>query len=585
MAEDGEEIQPETLINNNLKMCIYKVPDWLKEHACDSNDQTPYEPEIVSFGPYHWGNTRVKEMEKHKRRCLDIMLNRNHQNVDEYLTEMKKIEKEVRTCYKGQYENINDGDFAEMLVLDGCFMLEFLRINKLGLTNLNYVYNDPVFSKNAIMKVIARDMIKLENQIPLTVLEKLLSLQYKQPIKNKKHIPKLVLQVLNPLWITNQVLTTTELKTMRKAVASDPDNMLLHCLDIFRSSLLYKTPDSQTPEDGVPVGQLPDDGANTTQTQAPVNDTLLSGLESERDLEVGLSSSTPVRSESSAIASTSSHSNTRANTVQTQAPVNDTLVWSMESEHDAVVGLRPSTHVRSDNPSTTSPSNTRLCPPDNSSSDGDGDGDGDRNNGIEIIRANSTLMVYCVKELVEAGVTFKMRNSQPFWDLKFNKCRGLLQIPPIKINDATKTLFLNLVAYEQCHLRRFWEMSITDYVAFMDNLVSSEADVSHLYKAGIIVHQLGSDAEVADLFNRLVKKAFVEWEDGNLSTLYKDLNRYCSHRIHRWCASWRSDYWKNPWVFLSVVAAILLFGATIAQTVYSGYAHHNPPKPPTPPTP
>ncbi|XP_074287469.1 UPF0481 protein At3g47200-like [Silene latifolia] len=128
------------------------------------------------------------------------------------------------------------------------------------------------------------------------------------------------------------------------------------------------------------------------------------------------------------------------------------------------------------------------------------------------------------------------------------------------------TVFLNLIAYEQCHLRQYWEMCITDYVSFMFNLLNSASDVKHLKKAGIIVSQIGSDAEVVDLFNRLLKKVVVNWTDGSLSNLYMELSIYCNHKRHRWLASWRNDYFNKPWVIISIIAVILLLFLTALQT-------------------
>jgi hypothetical protein len=58
------------------------------------------------------------------------------------------------------------------MILDGCFMLEILR----GST-IDYASNDPIFSKHGkilyIMPLIKRDMLMLENQLPMRVLDEL----------------------------------------------------------------------------------------------------------------------------------------------------------------------------------------------------------------------------------------------------------------------------------------------------------------------------------------------------------------------------------------------------------------------------
>ena len=63
---------------------------------------------------------------------------------------------------------------------------------------------------------------------------------------------------------------------------------------------------------------------------------------------------------------------------------------------------------------------------------------------------------------------------------------GTLKIPPLVIDDGTRTLFLNLIAFEQCHLNS--GNVITSYVMFMDNLINSPEDVGHLHDRKIIEH-------------------------------------------------------------------------------------------------
>ncbi|KAK3022324.1 hypothetical protein RJ639_046182 [Escallonia herrerae] len=127
-------------------------------------------------------------------------------------------------------------------------------------------------------------------------------------------------------------------------------------------------------------------------------------------------------------------------------------------------------------------------------------------------------LIHCVTELREAGIKFKKRKTDRFWDVKFKN--GILRIPRLLIHDGTKSLFHNLIAFEQCHLDSSNE--ITSYVIFMDNLINSPEDVGYLHYCGIIEHWLGSDAEVADLFNPCVKRWF--------STLTTSIYRGCQSR-------------------------------------------------------
>ncbi|GMY11813.1 UPF0481 protein At3g47200-like [Fagus crenata] len=135
---------------------------------------------------------------------------------------------------------------------------------------------------------------------------------------------------------------------------------------------------------------------------------------------------------------------------------------------------------------------------------------------------------------------------------------GIFKIPRLLIHDGTKSLFLNLIAYEQCHLD-------------CGNDITSYEDVGHLHYHGIIEHWLGSDAEVADLFNRLCQEVLFDINDSYLSQLLEDVNRYYDHKWNAWCASLRHNYFNNPWAIISLVAAVFLLMLTFTQTFYGVY--------------
>jgi hypothetical protein len=75
----------------------------------------------------------------------------------------------------------NKGRFVEMMVMDGCFLLELARtaISQIDEDILvDYATNDPVFSVGSYNKLWAtrrRDMIAMENQLLLTILQRLVA--------------------------------------------------------------------------------------------------------------------------------------------------------------------------------------------------------------------------------------------------------------------------------------------------------------------------------------------------------------------------------------------------------------------------
>jgi hypothetical protein len=73
--------------------------------------------------------------------------------------------------------------FLEMMIVDGCFLLEVMR-TAAGKNVEDYAHNDPIFSSHGILYMvpyIRRDMLMLENQLPLLVLQKLNAVESGRP--------------------------------------------------------------------------------------------------------------------------------------------------------------------------------------------------------------------------------------------------------------------------------------------------------------------------------------------------------------------------------------------------------------------
>ncbi|CAN7118443.1 unnamed protein product [Brassica rapa subsp. narinosa] len=111
----------------------------------------------------------------------------------------------------------------------------------------------------------------------------------------------------------------------------------------------------------------------------------------------------------------------------------------------------------------------------------------------------------------------------------------------------------------------------------MDNLIDSHEDVSYLHYCGIIEHWLGSDAEVANLFNRLCEEVVFDTEDSYLSRLSAEVNRYYNQKWNAWRAALKHKYFNNPWAVVSFCAAVILLVLTLCQSFYAVYAYYKPP--------
>lgn len=229
------------------KICIYRIPHFLRDQGL--GEDKAYVPQVVSIGPYHRGKRRLLLMERHKWRALHIMLKRLRQSIKLYIEAIQELEERARACYEGPL-SLTSNEFVEMLLLDGCFILEFFRGYTEGFENLGYERNDPIFAMRGMMYSIRRDMMMIENQIPLFVLEKIISLQLGDP-NQKSVVADLAIIFFDPLSPIDEPLTARQMTKLKSSLHKNSvpfhplsDQSGLHCLDVFRRSLLRKGPEA-----------------------------------------------------------------------------------------------------------------------------------------------------------------------------------------------------------------------------------------------------------------------------------------------------------------------------------------------------
>uniref|UniRef100_A0ACD5W7M7 Uncharacterized protein n=1 Tax=Avena sativa TaxID=4498 RepID=A0ACD5W7M7_AVESA len=168
-------------------------------------------------------------------------------------------------------------------------------------------------------------------------------------------------------------------------------------------------------------------------------------------------------------------------------------------------------------------------------------------------------------EIYEAGIIFKVSDTDSLLDVHFE--RGVLSMPAVRVDEGTEKRFLNLMAFERLHPAA--GNDVTAYVIFMDNMISSAKDVALLRSKMIIESGLGSDEEVAKLLNNTLNKGGVMSPSSRLHDVQRQVNAHCMKSWNRWRANFIQTYLRNPWVFISLVATIILLVATLLQTFYT----------------
>ncbi|CAB4304296.1 unnamed protein product [Prunus armeniaca] len=145
---------------------IYRVPETLRRH----NEMAP---NLVSIGPFHYGRPRLQAMEETKMWYLKCLLPKQTPDQDNCLVHLvniiKKHEKFCRDCYEERVPLSSD-DFVEMMLVDGCFIIELLRKYKRFCFSFGEG-GDAIFRTPRMLSTITNDLLLVENQLPWRVLD------------------------------------------------------------------------------------------------------------------------------------------------------------------------------------------------------------------------------------------------------------------------------------------------------------------------------------------------------------------------------------------------------------------------------
>ncbi|KAH8486183.1 hypothetical protein H0E87_027598 [Populus deltoides] len=178
-------------------------------------------------------------------------------------------------------------------------------------------------------------------------------------------------------------------------------------------------------------------------------------------------------------------------------------------------------------------------------------------------------LYYSAQNLKKAGILFRARWTGAITDVKFKSSIfwGTLKVPPIIIDESTKSLLLNLVAFEtSAALDQLW---VSSYICFMDSLIDDAKDVEELRSNGIIINYFGADQKVANLFNDMGRS--MTHDTAAYNDIKMEINEQCESTVKRWVYEWKRTYFSNPWTIITVLAASFGLALTATQTYYTRY--------------
>ncbi|KAL5546746.1 hypothetical protein UlMin_006433 [Ulmus minor] len=152
-----------------------------------------------------------------------------------------------------------------------------------------------------------------------------------------------------------------------------------------------------------------------------------------------------------------------------------------------------------------------------------------------------------VQELKAAGVNLKTSENGSLRDIDFTSLGfiGWLELPPLVVDDSTGPKLLNMIAYEMCPDNFSTDYEVSTYVSLLDSLIDHTNDVKDLRSAKILYNLLGSDEEVAQLFNEIATDLV------RCPSLYNKvigkIQRHYDNRVVTWMAEAYNTHFSSPW--------------------------------------
>ncbi|GLJ34457.1 hypothetical protein SUGI_0692960 [Cryptomeria japonica] len=129
--------------------------------------------------------------------------------------------------------------------------------------------------------------------------------------------------------------------------------------------------------------------------------------------------------------------------------------------------------------------------------------------------------------------------------------------------DSTNSCFQNYDHHDDFH------SSVQSDIWKLDDLIDSENDVAVRKREKIICSKLGSDAEIAVMFNNCICKKITETKYESLEITMRQARKHYNSRLKRWVSEFKKENCSKPWYVVSGVVAALILVMTAVQTVYA----------------
>ncbi|KAI4346910.1 hypothetical protein L6164_007773 [Bauhinia variegata] len=416
---------------------IQTVPSYMREQE---KYEKYYSPKLISFGPIHHGDPKLKRGEQYKLMWASMYADASSQTPQDLHKRIADNISEVRELFSWDElrhaQDYSNEDLAWMLFVDGCSVLQIL-------DKANFSKPEDLIVKVDMLVVLERDLFLLENQLPYQLLQLLSEDEMKLKISMQGFCE---LQNMFTALGSLQSLLFKEPKQHQIEILkkSAPPTHLLDCL---RTSILSSGTES-TNEDKEPM----------------------------HDIERGKQSSPTSEGETE---SAEDPFNIPRMTDRSDGPyrgrIKDTITIALYVQKAALQFLYKDGGLW-DVPYTYANRN----------------------------KSEKHTSFRTIQELKAAAIRVKRQKNICLKNISFSSSifGGKLHLPPLILDDSTVPTLLKLAAYELCP-DFINEFEISSYLKLLDLLIDYPEDVKELRSSGILHNSLGCDEEVVELFNTI----------------------------------------------------------------------------------
>ncbi|KAJ4718556.1 Plant protein of unknown function (DUF247) [Melia azedarach] len=523
-----ETLEEELEDESEFPVCIFNVPKTLMS----SNPHT-YTPQQVAVGPYHYWRSELYEMERCKLAAAKRAQRRlqDDHNFDYVVDELKELEIQIRACYH-KYLNISNETLAWMMAIDASFLLEFLEVYSMKEDKLSANTSTRSISHlvdyagtKATHNVILRDIVMLENQIPLFVLIKMLKILY-SPLESADDMLQAMLiafcEEISPFKMAKNkpIIRVSE---------------CAHLLDLLYNTIVPKAEQVQ-PE----ITETGDQVVMQENEINSVDSTYAKKFFSKLWKQLSKNKKGPVHFIKKLLSSK-------------PFKVFFKLPWRMLSKIPGFSIL-------------AQPIQTLVFPTGNQEKKTD-----DESNGMNKPPSVEEITIPSVTELSKSNVHFSATVGD-ISTISFDIKTATLYLPRISLDVNAEVILRNLVAYEASIASG--PLVFARYTELMNGIIDTAEDAKLLREKGIISNRLKSDAEVANLWNGMSKSIRLT-KVPQLDKVIEDVNKYYSNRWKIKFRNYMRHYVFGSWQVLTLLATILFLALTIWEAFCSSYNCHH----------